>query len=165
MGLVPGHRVVGHDHRDFDSTLTAEQLLRLRPQLGADLVIAEEGASEPNDRRILLGYTGQLSTELHDVDHRLVEPGFQSGRLVRRPFVMLVEFARGDERRQLEVLRAGNGLPQDLVQGKDRLGRLRAVHRDGGRSGPRDRFRGAGERIPDPFSLVVEIGALDGWKP
>ena len=45
-----------------------------RPQLAADLVLAQQRAQELDDGRVLLGQAFHIAVELHDVDDRLLEP-------------------------------------------------------------------------------------------
>ena len=82
--------------------LTSEQLLHLRPQLRAHQ-IAEQRASELNDRRVLLRDASHASVELDDVDDRLFDAGTDRRRLVAGPLILLIEFAGGHERGHFEV--------------------------------------------------------------
>jgi hypothetical protein len=76
------------------------------------------------------------------------------------PLVLLIELARRDERRELEESWADDGLAQRLVEQMNRFSRFGTVHRDGRRPGLWQRPSGAGDGVPDPAAVLVEVGPL-----
>src|SRR4029434_1550666 len=81
-------------------------------------------------------------------------------RFMPRPLVLLVELARGEQRRQLEVAAASDSLSQVLIQDVNRFCGDGAVHRDRRRS----RFRHAAaatDEVPDALACGIKAVALE----
>src|SRR6202008_3075719 len=91
------------------------------------LVVAQQRAAEGDQRRVLFGETRYGAIMLDDVDDRLLEPLPQARRLVRRPLVLLVDLARGDQHGELKEARTDRA----VLAGRDTEAPLaRDVHRD-----------------------------------
>ena len=69
------------------------------------LLLAQQRAAERDQRRVLLGEARDGAVVLHDVDDGLLEALPQARGLVRRPFVLLVDLARGDQHGELKQAR------------------------------------------------------------
>ena len=82
-----------------------------------------------------------------------------------RPFVLLIELARRNQRRQLEVARADDGVAQVAIEELDRFGCARAVDRHGRRAGARHPAAARGEHVPYALALGVQAVALQRRQP
>src|SRR5688572_32854521 len=90
--------------------LAAEEADHVGPDLAADLVVAQQRAAERDQRRVLLRETGHEPVVLDDVDDGLLETLPQARRLVRRPFVLLVDLTGCDQHGELEKTRANGAV-------------------------------------------------------
>src|SRR6185503_12391789 len=93
-----------------------------------------------------------------------LETGPPPRGLVSGPLVLLIELARGDERRELEEARPDDGLPQVLIELLNGPGGPRTVHRHWRRSAGRHPAL-AGNVVPDPLAVIVEGGAIERRQP
>ena len=91
-------------------------------------MIAEQRAAEADHQRVFAGQSFHAAIEAYRVDGLAIDidafgPGF-----VRRPLVIFVKFARGDQGAKLKHLRTHYRIAQILVQSVDGLRHTHAVH-------------------------------------
>src|SRR5690606_1727185 len=133
----PDHHVVAHDRYELDHALLPELLDDLGIERAVYLVIAKERSAKADDQLVLLLESLELAVVLDGIDNGIRHPHPARRRFMCRPLIGLLELPRGMKDRNL-VVASGNDavVAQVLIEGMERFGDLRAVHRDG---------RGAGD--------------------
>ena len=150
--------VVAHDHHELHGVLPPEVSDHLLPQLAAHPVLAIERSSKGDERGVLVGQARHRPVVLDDVDDRLLEPLPQARGFVGRPLVLLVDFPRDDEHRELKEPRAHGAVharwnTQAALPG--------AVAREVRGSRPRLGRRPRGQQL---FPFLIQILRRDPWQ-
>src|SRR5579875_983034 len=96
LGVVP-------DQRDeVQQRSLPEEAKRRREGLGADAMLTDRLANEPDQRRFLLAQSIKRSAQANRLDDLGLDALLQRHRLVRTPLEVLVELARGRQDRDLD---------------------------------------------------------------
>lgn len=83
--------VVAHNHHDLNCTLPPEPAHHLFPELAADPVFTKQRAPEGDQRRVFAGESCHIAVVPDHIDNRLLQALSPTRRLMRGPFVQLVD--------------------------------------------------------------------------